>query len=77
MISTFLGAQTVTTASDDVQNASDGTENIFSIFLDDVGCSGSEKSLLDCLPQHNCVAAAGGLEENARVKCLRHGACSG
>jgi hypothetical protein len=39
-----------------------------SIFLDDVGCSGSEMNLLNCLPYHNCK-----IGENAGVKCLRKG----
>ena len=36
--------------------------------LDDLGCSGSESNLLDCLPDHNCV-----IDENAGVQCLRKG----
>ena len=39
--------------------------------LDDVGCNGSESSLLDCLPQHNCGMDRG--TENAGVQCLRRG----
>ena len=38
-------------------------------FLDELGCSGSESNLLDCLPQHNC----GSSNENAGVQCLRKG----
>ena len=38
--------------------------------LDDVGCSGSETNLLDCLPQHDCSEHR---EENAGVHCLRKG----
>ena len=37
--------------------------------LDDMGCSGSERNLLECLPRHNC----GSSNENAGVRCLRKG----
>ena len=40
--------------------------------LDDVGCNGSERNLLDCLPQHNCHARDP-KNENAGVHCLRKG----
>ena len=40
--------------------------------LDDLGCNGSEKNLLDCLPQHNCVSDDD--FENAGVNCSRKGA---
>ena len=40
--------------------------------LDDVGCSGSENNLLDCLPQHNCGMRGTDIE-NAGVQCLRKG----
>ena len=36
--------------------------------LDDVGCNGSERNLLDCLPQHNCDKRG---TENAGVQCFR------
>ena len=39
--------------------------------LDDVGCNGSERKLLDCLPKHNCGMERG--EEDAGVQCLRKG----
>ena len=39
--------------------------------LDDVGCNGSESSLLDCLPHSNCGMDRG--TENAGVQCLRKG----
>ena len=39
--------------------------------LGDVGCNGSESSLLHCLPQHNCHSDAD--RENAGVQCLRKG----
>ena len=38
--------------------------------LDDVGCSGSESNLLDCLPQHNCGVRMN-KAENAGIQCLR------
>lgn len=38
------------------------------IVLDDVGCNGTETSLLECLPQHNCK-----LTETAGVRCLLKG----
>ena len=41
-------------------------------FLDDVGCSGSESNLLECLPQHNCGTFVIG-RENAGVQCSRKG----
>ena len=41
--------------------------------LDDVGCSGSESNLLDCLPQHNCDIGNDKGTENAGVQCLRKG----
>jgi hypothetical protein len=36
--------------------------------LDDLGCSGSEGTLLQCLPDHNC-----GTNEDAGVRCQRKG----
>ena len=42
-------------------------------FLDDVGCSGSESNILDCLPQHNCHINTDGTQEAAGVQCLRKG----
>ena len=36
--------------------------------FDDLGCSGSERNLLECLPDHNC-----GPIENAGVRCQRKG----
>ena len=41
--------------------------------LDDVGCSGAESNLLDCLPYHNCGNRRG--IQNAGVQCLRKGKC--
>ena len=41
--------------------------------LDDLGCSGSESNLLDCLPQHNCINNQFGQTESATVSCLRKG----
>ena len=75
MMSTFLGAQALATPSDRSQLyiASDNTDNTIPYLLDDLGCNGSETNLLDCLPQHNCMAH---IEENAGVKCLREGLCS-
>jgi hypothetical protein len=45
----------------------------FPYLLDDVGCSGSESNLLNCLPDHNCISDAVGLLEDAGVQCLRKG----
>ena len=36
--------------------------------LDDLGCSGDEGNLLQCLPDENC-----GSSENAGVRCQRKG----
>ena len=54
-----------------------GSENQFSgnsmmlpFVLDDLGCSGSERNLLECLPKHNCDPSR---NENAGVRCLRKG----
>ena len=46
--------------------------NLMSIpfFLDDLGCTGSESNLLECLPLHNCRAS---LLEDAVVTCLNGG----
>ena len=41
--------------------------------LDDLGCTGSESNLLECLPQHNCGTST---NENAGVRCLRKGILS-
>ena len=55
-----------------------GTTGIFTrdsmlpFVLDDLGCSGSEKNLLECLPTHNC-GSSGNLNENAGVRCQRKG----
>lgn len=38
------------------------------VYLDDVGCNGFEKTLLNCLPEHNCQNA---ILENAGVKCQK------
>ena len=46
------------------------TISILPYILDDVGCSGSESNLLNCLPHHNCGSSKG---ENAGVHCLRKG----
>ena len=42
--------------------------------LDDLGCNGSENNLLECLPQHNCLASS---DETAGVRCLRKGTLAG
>ena len=39
------------------------------IFLDDLGCNGTESNLLECLPHHNCYSP----EENAVIFCLHRG----
>ena len=39
--------------------------------LDDLGCNGSETSLLECLPQHNCITS---VDQAVGVRCLRKGA---
>ena len=47
-------------------------------FLDDLGCSGIENSLLECLPQHNCGRSHAYFEDAAVTclhggnKCIRH-----
>ena len=54
-----------------------GSTNLFNddstlpFVLDDLGCSGSEGNLLDCLPHHNCGQSS--TNENAGVRCLRKG----
>ena len=45
------------------------TSESLPIFLDDLGCNGTESNLLECLPHHNCYSQ----EENAVVICLRKG----
>ena len=60
-----IGAETVT----GLVRPDDAGELPF--FLDDLGCSGSERNLLDCLPQHNCAMSS--TPENAGVQCLRKG----
>ena len=45
------------------------TENL-TFVLDDLGCTGSESNLLECLPEHNCKSSA---DESAKVSCLRKG----
>ncbi|MCG8624554.1 MAG: hypothetical protein MJE68_21485 [Proteobacteria bacterium] len=59
----------------DTQSAPDwyGPSTLSFFALDDVGCSGSESNLLDCLPQHNCGAGNVKGTENAGVQCLRRG----
>ena len=47
----------------------DETENL-PFVLDDLGCSGSESNLLECLPSHNCLHSA---DEDAAVRCSRKG----
>ena len=39
--------------------------------LDDVGCTGAESNILECLPDHNCGTTS--IDENAGVRCLRKG----
>ena len=39
--------------------------------LDDLGCNGTESSLLECLPQHNCKRY--GTNEDAGVSCSQRG----
>ena len=57
----------------DARSAPDwyGPSTLSFFALDDVGCSGSESNLLDCLPQHNCGMDRG--RENAGIQCLRRG----
>ena len=50
-----------------------GPSTLLFFALDDVGCTGSESNLLDCLPQHNCGAGNVKGAENAGVQCLRRG----
>ena len=43
-----------------MESAPDLDPSTLSFFaLDDVGCNGSERNLLDCLPKHNCITTAG------------------
>ena len=42
----------------------------FPIFLDDLGCTGSESNLLECLPNHNCFVSS---FEDAVGTCLNGG----
>ena len=39
-------------------------------FLDDLGCTGSESNLLECLPEHNCGLST---FEDAVVICSHGG----
>ena len=56
-----------------MQKSNTGGSNVYPNFaLDNVGCNGTESSLLDCLPQHNCGLNNRGAE-NAGVQCLRKG----
>ena len=43
--------------------------------LDDLGCNGTESSLLECLPQHNCGKSSDVTNdhEDAGVSCSRRG----
>lgn len=46
------------------------TGSMLPFILDDLGCSGSEGNLLECLPDHNCQSSG---DENAGVRCQRKG----
>ena len=41
--------------------------------LDDLGCNGTESTLLECLPQHNCNLQTDITDESAAVSCSRKG----
>ena len=66
---TISGAEVIDTKQSTPDWYDPSTLSFFS--LDDVGCSGSESNLLDCLPVHNCGQDRG--TENAGVQCLRKG----
>ena len=51
----------------------DKIDNTLPFYLDDLGCSGTETNLLECLPEHNCGISADGSNEDAGVRCLRKG----
>ena len=69
MIFIISGAEIINTKQSLLEWYGPSTLSFFA--LDDVGCNGSEKKLLDCLPQHNCGRDRG--TENAGVQCLRKG----
>ena len=51
----------------DIVDGEEKAENL-PFVLDDLGCTGSENNLLECLPQHNCVTS---VPEFVEVSCTR------
>ena len=63
--STYIGAEALT-------GQFEANDTSLQFLLGDLGCSGSESNLLDCLPKHNCKVSNTD-KENAGVQCLRKG----
>ena len=53
-----------------ITDSFDVGENELPFVLDDLGCTGSESNLLECLPQHNCVVS---VDQYVGVSCSRKG----
>ena len=62
---TLLASITADTVDNNIERSLD-------YVLGDLGCNGSEKNLLECLPRHNCGLSSG-IDEDAKVTCARKG----